>query len=472
MDQSGYIFAQYYHLMKLKSAILSLFLLGLFPLIGQAQVRLGLEQCMEMALESNIQIRQSGNAVTLEEIGVIRSKFDFLPSVASSISGSKNFGRVVDNFTQAIAQSPITMNMNLGASLVLFRGLSKWNELRRTENALKAAEYSLEDLKNDIRLNVALAFFNATFGQDNLKIAENNLDLLEKQYERAEKLLQAGASTEGDLLAVESEIARAKSSLVAAQNNYQRALLDLVLVLNADPAKEYQLVRPDLSGIKLEGNIQSGEVIYDFARENNPAVREQQMRILAAKYAMRAAKSPYYPTVTVNYGVFSFYSSNARPLDSVSFAGGGIEQFFGPITPFQNQFADNLSHAVTVGINIPIFNNYASRQSYLRAKLNYENVQLNHDNAQNELYRAIMQARQDAVAAQAQYRANQEQLSSLNKALEYAEKRYEAGVLDFYSLREFINNKTSAEVDLVRSQYDYVLKIKVLDLYEGKQLRF
>lgn len=426
---------------------------------------------MEMALKSNIQIRQSGNAVTLEEIGVVRSKFDFLPSVAANFSSSKSFGRTSDNFTQTIAESPITMNMSIGASLVLFRGLSKWHELHRTENALKAAEYSLEDLKNDIRLNVALAFFNATFGEDNLKIAENNLDLLEKQYERAGKLLQAGASTEGDLLAVESEIARAKSSLVAAENTYQRALLDLILVLNADPGKEYQLLRPDLSGIDLESEIQSGREIYDFAKENNPAVREQQMRILAAKYSLMAAKAPYYPTVTLNYGVFSFYSSNARPF-SFAVVDGVPEQIFGPRFPFDKQFSDNLSHAVTVGVNIPIFSNYASRQSYLRAKLNYENVQLNHDNAQNELYRAIMQARQDAVAAQAQYQANQEQLASLNKALEYAEKRYEAGVLDFYSLREFINNKTSAEVDLVRSQYDYVLKTKVLDLYEGKQLRF
>jgi outer membrane protein len=458
--------------MKIKFAIFSLLLIGLLPVSGRSQVALSLEQCMELALESNIQLRQSGNAVTLEEIGVVRSKFDFLPGVSAGVSGSKNFGQTVDNFTQSIAQSPITMNMNLGTSLVLFRGLSKWNELRRTENTLKAAEYSLEDLKNDVRLNVALAFFNATFGKDNLKIAENNLELLKKQYERAEKLLRAEASTEGDLYAVEAEIARAKSALVTAENNYQRALLDLILVLNADPSKNYDLLRPDLAEIDLDADIQSGEVIYDFARENNPAVREQQMRIIAAKYAMQAAKAPYYPTVTVNYGVFSFYSSNARPLDSVSFAGGEIEQFFGPRTPFQTQFSDNLSHAVTLGVSIPIFSNYASRHSYLRAKLNYENVQLNHDNAQNELYRAIMQARQDAVAAQAQYRANQEQLVSLNKALEYAEKKYEAGVMDFYSLREFINNKTSADVDLVRSQYDYVLKIKVLDLYEGKELRF
>jgi outer membrane protein len=152
--------------------------------------------------------------------------------------------------------------------------------------------------------------------------------------------------------------------------------------------------------------------------------------------------------------------------------GGEIQQFFGPTTPFHTQFVDNLSHAVTLGVNIPIFSNYASRQSFLRAKLNYDNVQLNHQNAQNELYRSIIQAHQDAVAARAQFRANREQLVSLSKALDYAEKKYEAGALDFYSLREFINNQASAQVDLVRAQYDYVLKMKVLDLYEGKQLKF
>ena len=94
------------------------------------------------------------------------------------------------------------------------------------------------------------------------------------------------------------------------------------------------------------------------------------------------------------------------------------------------------------------------------------------DSVVSEPLRAVMQAHQDAVAARAQYLANQEQLVSLGKALEYAQKKYESGVMDFFSLREFINNNTRAELDLVRAQYDFVLKQKVLDLYEGKQLKF
>lgn len=451
---------------------LTLILLAQFPATLSAQTRLSLEQCLDIAIESNLQIRQSSNSVSMEQVNLIRRKFDFLPSIGANASGSKNFGRTVDNFTQAIAQSPVTLNMNMGASLVLFRGFSKWNDLKGAENSLKATEYSLEDLKNDIRLNVALAFFQAIFAEDNLTIAQSNVTLLQKQVDRTNNLLQAGSSTKGDLFGVEAELATAKVTEVTARNSYESALLNLLLTLNLDPQENFALKRPDLDQLVLQDDMRSPEAIFEYARQNNPAILSQEMRLLASKYAMRSAKSVYYPTLNLNYGVFSFFSSNARPLDSIRFVGGEIKQFFGPTTPFFNQFSDNLSHGVTLSLNIPIFNNWSLRQTYTNARINYDNTILQYQNERNELLKAIYQACQDADAAQAQFAANTQQLESIEKSLEYAQNRYDAGILDFYTLREILNNKTRAELELNRAKYDYILKRKVLDLYQGKEMRF
>ncbi|MEM6268141.1 MAG: TolC family protein [Bacteroidota bacterium] len=449
-----------------------LLLVLLCPVLAFSQVKLTLEDCIAMALESNLQLRQSGNSLSAEQVALTRSKFDFLPSAVALFNGSRGFGRTVDNFTQAIADSPTTMNGRLGVSLDLFRGFSKWNELRRAENAVKAAQYSLEDLENDIRLNVALAFFNATYAEDNLAVADGNLDLLEKQLERARAMQEAGMNTQGDLFAVEAEIANAKAAVVSAQNNYDRSLLDLLLALNADMTKTYTLVRPDLEGLVLADEMRSAESVYEYAQQNNPAVREQQMRIIAANYALKQSQSGFFPTLSLDYTAFTFFSSNARPLDSVLFTDDGFQQFFGPTTPFDDQVTSNFSHSLGLTLTIPLFSKYSVYQGVANARLNYSNAQLNYDNAQNELYRAVMQAHQDAMAARAQYLANVERAVSQQKALEYAEQKYESGVMDFYSLREFINNDTQARVDRIRTQYDYVLKQKVLDLYEGKQLKF
>ncbi|HHG84040.1 MAG TPA: TolC family protein [Bacteroidetes bacterium] len=437
-----------------------------------AQTPLSLEQCLEIAVASNLQVRQSGNSVSIEKINLIRRKFDFLPGLSSSISGSKNFGRTVDNFTQAIAQSPVTLNMNLGASLTIFRGFSKWNELRKAENSVKAAVYSLEDLKNDVRLNVALAFFQTIFARDNRAIAQNNRDLLARQVKRNQELVKAGKRTEGDLYGIEAEFATAKASLVTAQNSFESARLNLLLSLDLDPRENFELVRPDLERLVLGTEVRSPEAIFDYARQNNPAMREQEMRLLASKFAMQSARSVYFPTLSLNYGAYSFYSSNARPLDSLRFVQGELHQFFGPTTPFNNQFSNNLSHGISLSLNIPIFSNWAFRQTYNNAQINYDNSILQYQSQKNELLRDVMQAWQDATAAQSQFSANQEKLISLQKSYEYAEKKYEVGLLDFYTLKEILNQKIRAELELNQAKYDYVLKRKVLDLYEGKEMRF
>ncbi len=459
--------------MKIRFHHILLFSLFSIPLLSTAQTTLRLRNCIETAVENNLQAQLSSNSINSAEITLLQKKFDFLPSVNANLPINKSFGKSADIYTQQIAISPWTSNPSLIASFTAFKGLSKWSGLKNAEYSLMASQYSLEDLKNDIRINTALAFFQVVFAGENLKIARNRKEVLTKQLEKAQFQFEAGAVTEGDVYTVKAQVATEAVNVISQENAYNRALLDLVLSMNLDPAVSYEVEAPILMEFEGEQTIPSITSVFDEAKMSNPGIRKQEFQALAAKYAINTARASFMPTVNINFGMGSFYSSNARDRVGYGLDADGFPQIiYGDTKPILAQLETNFSQSMSISLNIPIFNRYLNRQSYLNSKLNYKNALLNVEITQNDLFKSIQQAHLDARAAMAKYEATEIQLESLNESFRYAEAKQNAGMLDFYTFIDILNNKTKAEVDLVQARYDFVLKRKILDLYQGKELSF
>lgn len=440
----------------------------------QAQVvRLDIRQCLDIAVENNLGARQAENSVEVAEIALIQRKFDFLPSINGSLNLNKNLGTTVDNFTQQIAQSPTTASPNIFASLDLFGGFAKWNSLKAAKFDVAAAQYSLKDLQNDIRVSVSLAYFTALFNQDNVAIAQERLNLLEQQLEQTKKLKAAGAATEGDVLNVEAQLASERVSVVTAENALAQSMMNLVLSMNLDPMDTYELDRPSMALIEMESELPSAESAMQGALGFNPGLKQRSLQIQSQELMVKVSRAGNYPTLSAGYGMGSFYSSNRRnligyELDSLA----GIVPQYGNTIPLFTQFGDNFGQQVGLSLNVPIFNRYRNRQAYENAQLTLENTQLNYEIERNQLYQDVLLAHLDATAAKARYDATLQQVETADKSFKYSEQRYNAGLIDFYTYMESLNTKTRADLQQYQSLYDYVLKSKVLDLYQGKTLEF
>ncbi len=446
-------------------------LLGVLATHAMTQQVLTLEHCLQLVVENNIQVKLSENAVQTAELTKVQRKFDFLPNLNLSVPVNKSFGRSADLFTASVANSPITTNPNLSASIIAFRGLAKWNDLKNAEYNLRSSQYSLEDLRNDIRLNTALAFFQTVFANDNLAIARNRIVLLTQQMEKLQSQIAAGTKTEGDLYTLKAQLATEKVSEVTQQNAYDRSLLDLVLLLNLPTQPQYTLERPTILD-SASGRLEGVEQIFESARLNNPGILKQQFKALATKYAINSARAVFFPTLSISYGFNSFYSSNSRERLGYTLVDGFPSITYGNTIPLNTQLNTNFGQSLNFSLNVPIFNRFATRQNYLISKVNYNSSLLNLEAEQQDLYKSIQQAHLDATAADAKYLATQEQLRSLDMSYRYAEARYNAGMLDHYAYMEVLNNKTKAEIEQLQSLYDRMLKRKVLDIYQGKPLNF
>jgi outer membrane protein len=70
-----------------------------------------------------------------------------------------------------------------------------------------------------------------------------------------------------------------------------------------------------------------------------------------------------------------------------------------------------------------------------------------------------------------QYNASVRQVAVNEQALEIANKRNTAGLLNIIDLIITGNNLSRARFEMARNKYDYIFKMKVLEFYKGKGIR-
>jgi outer membrane protein len=90
----------------------------------------------------------------------------------------------------------------------------------------------------------------------------------------------------------------------------------------------------------------------------------------------------------------------------------------------------------------------------------------------NQLYSSVQQAYNDAQAAKRQFDASDKSVKATEKAFEYAEQRYKVGMMNSLEFNTAANNLTRSRSEGLRSKYDYIFKMKVLDFYQGKPITF
>ena len=90
--------------------------------------------------------------------------------------------------------------------------------------------------------------------------------------------------------------------------------------------------------------------------------------------------------------------------------------------------------------------------------------QLDLENTKMQLRKTVQQAYQNALAAKVRLTAAQKSEIASKEAYRYAEQKYEAGRASVYELYQAKSNLAQVLSELSQSKYEYVLRIKVLEL--------
>ena len=112
--------------------------------------------------------------------------------------------------------------------------------------------------------------------------------------------------------------------------------------------------------------------------------------------------------------------------------------------PFSTQLRENFGQNFGIGLSIPIFNGRRARTDWEQSKLTLKNLELTKAQGDQQLKQDIYKAYIDAAAAIQKFNANQKAVETAQKAYDFANKRYELGLLSTYELLSTQNSLLTA----------------------------
>lgn len=476
--------------------MLRIFIVSVFLTVGlnaNGQDKWSLQQCVDYALENNLQVKQSGLDVENAEINLFGSKMSNLPSVNANLGYNTSTGRSIDPFTNTIIdRGIISQNAGINASLPLFDGFQRYNSIKRDQYNELASQEDLESVQNDVTLNVVTYYTNILFNKELLETSKLRLLTTESQEGRVEKQVNLGALAQADLLQIRQQKSNDELEVVRAENNLNLSYLRLKQALQIPADQPFDIEIPELPAPNTGELMESSATVYKYALQNQPVIKAAQYRHESSVRGIGVARSAYYPSLSLNAGISTNYSDAAPsqfPVlgseNAVITTPIGVVQNSGEVVVTQqsvpteftentywNQLDFNQRRFIGLSLNIPIFNKFQVRNNVQQAIINNKRNEYQLTSVQNQLQQTIEEAYLNVKAAAKSYQALSNTIEASELNFRNAEQRLELGATDVVQFTQIKNDFEQVKSDLIRAKYDYIFKLKVLDFYQGKPLKF
>ena len=426
--------------------------LAALALAGSVRAEQGwtLDQCIDYAIENNIQVRQSDISAQNRDVELNSARSNRLPGVSASASQSWSFGRslTIDN-TYANTNTAST-SFSIGTDVTLFAGGRISGNIQNAKLGLEAAKSDLERIRDDVRVEVAQAFIQIVYNRSILDVARNQVTIDSMQVERLTELAAIGKASSAEVSSQRATLAQSQLSVTQAENNLSMSILTLTQLLELPSPEGFDVIQPDADAIEFR-IPDSPEEIYNQALNIKPAIKSEEIRLQQANNSIDIAKGGYYPTLSLSAGAGTgYYTSSNRTSDN-----------------FGSQMKNNFGPHVGLNLSIPIFSRNSNRNNVRSAQLSMMNQEMQLDNVKKQLYKEIQQAYYNAVASKSRYESSQEVETSAQESFELVQAKYEGGKASITEFNESKNRLVTAQADVIKYRYEYLFNTALLEFYRN-----
>jgi outer membrane protein len=445
-----------------------------------------LEECVAYAYKNNISVKLSKLDSISAQIDKISAFGNFLPSINANSTHAWNIG-LNQNITTGILENQTTQNTSVGlnSGITIYNGLQNQNRLRRANLSILAAQYQQSKMKDDIGLNVANAFLQIIFNKENLNVQKSQLANNEKQLNRSTELVNAGVVPRGDLLDIKATVANNQQNVVLAENALILSKLALAQLLQLDNFQEFDVsdtVSANLQSLILDENPAK---IYEKAQQERYEIKIAKTNLDLANKDIAIAKGAYQPRLSAFYSfstragysdrVIGVAPNTANPFSQIGVVqatGQSVIQpnfipVLGNAAPVFDQFSDYKGHSFGLQMNIPILNGFVARNNVSRSKINKDRSEIALQQAEIDLKRTVFTAYTNAKGAKNAYETALAAQSAREEAFNYAKEKYAVGLMNSFDFNQSQTLLSNAQSEVLRTKYDYIFKIKIVELYFG-----
>lgn len=407
-----------------------------------------LSDCINYALEHNIQIRQTKIGAEQSTINTKQARSQLFPSVSASI-GQNFSNRPIANDGKSV--NSYSGNYGINANMTLFNGGKLMKNLQQQKLQEEVSQYAVLEAEKDIEMSILRIYTQILYAKEAVNVYNEVVEVSQYQRDRGEALLTAGSISKADLAQLESQLSSDKYDLITAQNTLDYSYLQLKQLLELGLEDEIEIVIPELNTEDILSPLPDLNTVYYTSLEVMPQMKSSRTNVDIAGLETAKARAGHFPKISLSASVGTNHATN---LDS----------------SFEDQLRDNFSDGVGVSVSIPIFANRENKSAVEKAKLNEKSAQLDLLTVEKNLLQEVELAHQDAVSAQSQYVAASERVKALETSYQLIEQQFQLGLKNTLELLTEKNNLLVAHQNLLQAKYTSIMNCQILHLYQDLPL--
>ncbi|ASU22196.1 agglutination protein [Vibrio qinghaiensis] len=256
-----------------------------FPISVYGQT---LEQAVSITLATNPNIKSAYNEYVSKRYNSEASSGAYLPKIDLDAGIGYEAVDLASGTDNELTRKEATITL----SQLIWDGSSTLNDIDRTSADAESVRLQLLADAQDIALEVAKVYLDATKALEILTLSEKNLGIHNQIHQDIKRRVESGIGSTADLSQVEARLAKANSNLLAAQNN----LLDIYSQYKRIVGEEPQdLLFPRADNAVLPQDL---TIALDTAIKNHPVIQVALADVDSAKFQYKQTKGANYPTLS------------------------------------------------------------------------------------------------------------------------------------------------------------------------------
>lgn len=446
-------------MMKQQSLLFTALLTSALSLSAQEDKQWTLEDCINYALEKNIQLQQNKISLQESEEDVKEAKAALFPSLSFS-TGHNVVNRPYQENSSTVSGTEIISsdskttysgNYGLNAQWTLWNGNQRLNNIKQQKTNREIAQLTVAETENMLKEQIAQLFIQILYADESIAINKGTVEVSRATYERAQELFKEGSISKADLAQLEAQLSNDEYQLVTSESTLRNYKLQLKQLLELDNTKEMSLVLPHISDEHVMELLPSQTDVYQTALATRPEIKSSKLDIDNAKLAISSAKAGYMPTISLSASTSNTTNSSSS-------------------NNWTQQMKYGWNNMIGLSLSLPIFDQRQTKTSIRKARLQYDTTQLNLINAQKELYSTIESLYLDALNAQQQYVAAETKLKSSQTSFDMVSEQFNLGMKNTVELLTEKNNLLSAQQQRIQAKYMAILNRTLLNFYAGQEI--
>jgi outer membrane protein len=411
-----------------------------------------LKKAVDIALEQNLQIKNQTLNEQYNKLAIKSAYNKLLPTANGYLTGSSSWGRGIDPFTNTyINQNFNTYNGGVNANWNLFNGFYDVNNIKLQKQDIEANKTILQKIKNDITIDVILKYTNILYLQENQRVIQEQIQISKKNLELTMNKIEEGVVAKNERFKIQAQLDNEQWNLISISNQLSQNILDLKQLLNISLEKEIVLQAFDLTDIDIQKTMhhQAKE-----AWESSPSLMAKKINIEKSRITFDMSKSSLYPSLNFGLNIGSTYSSFNRFLN------------------FGEQVENNLNKSISLNANIPIFNQFQTRNKIKEASFNIQRAEIEYEIEKQKTHKSILQAMQNLQASEKKLHASKSSFSSSKMSFENDAIKYSVGKIGTNELNMSKSNFFNASAALIKDKYEMIWNYYVYKIYVNETVSF